>query len=112
MMNAQEMFNTVVTHLRTQKVKAWNEERRFCLYRGPKGTRCAVGVLIPDDEYFESFERKTISSIAHLIPSLQDLLNSENTKQFNLIIRLQDTHDHYLPSEWEKELSSIAKQYD
>lgn len=29
-----------------------------CLYRGPEGARCAVGLLIPDDRYTEELEGK------------------------------------------------------
>jgi len=32
-----------------------------CAYRGKDGKRCAIGVLIPDEEYEASFENKTFS---------------------------------------------------
>ena len=59
-MNAQEIFDTVATHLFTQGerggttvVDSWNTSgTRFrCRYRGDKGLKCAVGALIPDELY-------------------------------------------------------------
>lgn len=34
---------------------------RRCLYRGPNGARCAVGVLIPDEKYDEAWDRSAVS---------------------------------------------------
>jgi len=48
-MNAQDIFNTVTVHLFTQGRPAMKDGQ--CSYRGDMGTSCAVGCLIPDDEY-------------------------------------------------------------
>lgn len=59
-MNIQEIFDTVSVHLLTQNEKS--QESSFyssCLYRGPNGTKCAVGCLIKDEFYQPS--RKTSS---------------------------------------------------
>jgi hypothetical protein len=44
-----------------------------CLYRGPDGLKCAVGVLIPDEEYQPSLEGKVTAQIIHDVPALKDL---------------------------------------
>jgi len=54
-----EIFNYVVDHLRRQgKASKLTEScgDQICAYRGDGGTMCAVGALITDDEYQESWE--------------------------------------------------------
>lgn len=68
-MRPQEIFETVATHLFKQGEPAKAEAG--CLYRGPNGTMCAVGVLIPDDMYdpmlddTKGFDSTTIVDIIH-----------------------------------------------
>lgn len=56
-MTRQEIFNTVATALLAQG-KASYARYGGCLYRGPDGTKCAVGHLIPDEKYRPSLEGK------------------------------------------------------
>ena len=54
-----EIFNYVVDHLRRQgKASKLTEScgDQICAYRGYEGTMCALGCLIADDEYKESWE--------------------------------------------------------
>lgn len=48
-MTAQEIFNLVWDHLIT-KASPKSMEGDECLYRGPNGTKCAVGALVTDEE--------------------------------------------------------------
>lgn len=34
-----------------------------CLYRGPEGKRCVIGLLIPDEKYEEKFECNLVSGL-------------------------------------------------
>jgi hypothetical protein len=52
----QEIFDFVVNHLRAQRVPSANSTG--CMYRGPNGTKCAVGCLIPDAFYKPHIEHK------------------------------------------------------
>lgn len=54
-MNNQEAFDLMVNHLITQG-RAAADDNGECLYRGPEGTKCAVGILIPDDKYTPAME--------------------------------------------------------
>ncbi len=45
----QEIFDVVAVHLIEQGVRSYDAGRDQCLYRGPGGTKCAAGALIPDD---------------------------------------------------------------
>jgi hypothetical protein len=84
-MNAQEIFDTVVTHLYTQGKQA-GDGVGGCLYRTDEGLKCAVGCLIPDDQYHPSMEGQTVESLQSLLPSY--LLPHKS-----LLINLQMLHD-------------------
>lgn len=51
----QTMFNTAVRGLAAQGRKSERAEGA-CLYRGPNGTKCAIGMLIADEDYRPVFE--------------------------------------------------------
>jgi len=53
-MKPQEIFDTVATHLFNQGKQSYDNHK--CLYRGPNGTKCAVGCLLPDRYYQESMD--------------------------------------------------------
>lgn len=100
-MTNQEAFTTVVLHLRKQGRRA--QERSNCRYRAPDGCKCAIGALIPDDQYTPELEGSNLFTITHL-PALQDL----NTY---MLADLQLTHDLYDPKEWEKRFEYLAEKY-
>jgi hypothetical protein len=54
LMEAQEIFETVWNHFVVGGAPRSYDETRTngtCLYRGPNGSKCAVGVLLTDNEY-------------------------------------------------------------
>ena len=80
-MNAQELFNQVVTAI----VKQGRSSHGIsgCLYRSPSGLRCAVGHVLRDDEYTPDMEGKEAPNI---LP--------ERLVQFSdLLLGLQGAHD-------------------
>lgn len=90
-MTNQEVFNKVVTGLRTQGKPSvirniYSGNR--CVYRNPNGLKCAVGILIPDEQYTSCFDEKgiSLSEIIEEVPALQGIDSS-------LLISLQRTHD-------------------
>ena len=106
-MEAQEVFNTVVTHLRSQGRKSTDHEG--CLYRGPNGTSCAVGCLITDEEYSPRMERTNVQALLardETPVSLKDRL----LPHMDLLINLQSVHDDYTAEQWEKRLEIVAQQ--
>ena len=58
MLTPQEILDKVVHHLKTDGRPSYVQEPGGprCLYRGPNGTRCFVGALIPDENYTPSLE--------------------------------------------------------
>jgi hypothetical protein len=93
-MDNQTAFNTVVQHLRTQGAQslgpyktAKGEDSYTCYYRHPDGIkRCAVGVLISDEQYHDSIEN---CSISHIYDSLSCL----HGVSLDLLKDLQYAHD-------------------
>ena len=64
-MNRQAIFNAAVLGLRQQQafsIVEREDQSKQCRYRGDNNTRCAVGFLIPDDNYDEDLEARSASS--------------------------------------------------
>jgi hypothetical protein len=104
-MTAQEIFDTVVTHLRTQKAKSIDGD--FCVYRSPTGLKCAVGCLIPDDVYHVDMEGECAST---MIAARSNELGHLRDHQ-ELLDRLQLVHDNYEIDRWEWWFVDIAETF-
>jgi hypothetical protein len=109
MRTAQEIFDTVVAHLRKQGCKSEDEDG--CLYRTPDGLSCAVGALIPKEAYSPDMENRSLNKLLEekLLPL--DLQN-EFTKHRALLIDLQDVHDCSDVSKWELALKATANCFN
>ena len=113
-MEAQEVFDTVVNHLRKQGVKAQRqsegstfEDDKFCAYRADGGLSCAAGCLIHDDEYrawMENTQFRGLLSMKLTPASLKERL----LPHINLIADLQTTHDCYEVNQWEGRFKDTA----
>jgi hypothetical protein len=87
-MTEQEIFDTVVRHLKKQGRLAKEVLSGDCFYRAPNGDKCAVGCLISDDEYSPEMEGNSAFSLkeagvlpTHLLPHVF------------FLDKLQSTHD-------------------
>lgn len=92
-MELQEAFDTVVTHLYTQKKRAFTSSS--CLYRTPEGLKCAAGCLIPDELYDIEMEGAPFYAL-NKYQNIVDHFNNpwlNNVRFVDLIQRLQDAHD-------------------
>jgi hypothetical protein len=106
-MTRQEVFNKVARHLLQQNERS-RENGKGCLYRGPRGLKCAVGCLIPDDKYIPVIEGEPVQSIM----SRYDIL-SDFPKEYGLLLaNLQNLHDMDEPANWKKGLVEIGKYHD
>ena len=110
MRTAQEIFDTVVNHLRQQNATALSEDGFTCAYRGRNGTRCSVGILIPDELYSPQMEGHNLRHLMgfNLIPSP---LKEEFATHLNLLTRLQSVHDSREIYNWEAGFSSVANDF-
>lgn len=119
-LSAQNLFDKVVKHLRQQK-KVSAGKNGDCLYRGPNGTKCAIGCLIPAREYRKSFEGNTFDCLltksglqfchskAKPPVTLQKLVKQGHMQ---LMRKLQSTHDGYKVSQWEDQFQFIAAEFE
>lgn len=105
LLNRQEIFDKVVTHLFAQGVQSLNKYNE-CQYRGQNGTSCAVGCLIPDEEYDARLEYRGVRSLGimadsirsekydYKTPFIDSLDEKQNEDALNLLLDLQFVHDH------------------
>lgn len=124
-MTDQQVFDTVLTHLRRQGMRSATLEG--CAYRGENGNKCAVGILIPDALYTESIENMGIGHITEMggleaclhreggRGDLARILHTFNFTNLDLLGELQLAHDYHMPlvngdsmQEWEAEMQKLA----
>lgn len=116
-MNAQEIFDTVVNHLRAQKVRSvlfnLGGVDVQCRYRGTNNTKCAIGCLIPDEEYQNVLEGNTLGSMIALgitPPTIRYMIMDGHK---TLLATLQHIHDSNPdPKDWEVEFKRCAHVMD
>lgn len=92
----QEIFEHVATHLLKQKHKAISGA--VCAYRGKGGYSCAIGCLIPNEEYSPKMEGGGVTEL--MIRFYHAINNELELNKQNLLIRMQNIHDNWTPSEW------------
>lgn len=97
----QEIFDTVVEHLMKQGKRSIVPGETTCVYRGPDGLKCAVGVLIADDEYDPEIERNCWSAVAHG--------HGFTTQHYELLDRLQEVHDEALAGNFREQALKRAR---
>lgn len=112
-LTAQAAFNKSARHLLKQGKKSglskpWGYQ---CLYRGPNGTSCAVGALIP--KRIEPDEC-SVSALPYVCPEVIEAwggIGAFNAME-ELLCELQDVHDSYPPSRWRAKLRAVAKRFN
>lgn len=121
-MNNQEIFDKIVAHLRQQGKKSMmfitngmTRPEMSCAYRGENGTSCAIGCLIPDNEYSSVFEGGRFSGVMRYavhnggedkFPTIYALSDHSN-----FLLSMQDVHDSYPPTQWEERFAIVAFNY-
>jgi hypothetical protein len=88
-MTTQEMFDTVVKHLWTQKAPSVDANGN-CMYRGIGGFSCAAGCLIPDALYSCGLEGCLVSSTR-----MEGLFSNFTKNQLEILGELQNAHDKW-----------------
>ena len=106
-MTNQEAFDVMVRHLRKQGCKSVSEDGSKCLYRGPNGLMCAVGALIPDEEYRPEWDERGLSA-SKIVKCCHALQGVDS----NLLSIMQTIHDHCSITNWEEHFKITASTYD
>lgn len=107
-----EVLDRVSTHLMTQNKPAKIDDTGEChyrLYEDGKVLKCAVGCLIPDEDYNRNLE-------GHIIDN-QDVRNAlperfRNPETLQLLQALQRVHDHLTPTQWPAALFAVSQLHD
>lgn len=106
----QQIFEKVCRHLARQAAPSVrhkpDDPEPDCLYRGPKGLRCAVGCLIPDNLYRPTMEGYNVSDLAKFHPELPHL-----RRHTNILTKMQYIHDSQKPDQWPAALEVLAKEH-
>jgi hypothetical protein len=108
----QRAFNTVYRALCRQKVRSMNREGK-CAYRGVKGSKCAIGHLIPDALYRRWLEGKGLHSVIVHVPELhkidQRLLGDMMSAHDCLMPRIDEGYPHPLLDIWKRNMHRTAE---
>ena len=114
-MSPQELFDTVVGHLHRQGMPAIDETGQ-CSYRGYNGTKCAAGVLIPNEYYDPEMDERNLN-----INIVIETFKVPNYIKDNheLVAALQEFHDYTMVKGFDirsrdqlEELKFIAKKFN
>ncbi len=89
-MTLQEIFDKVILHLRRQHVVSVCVFGA-CAYRGDEGRQCAIGCLIPDDEYDPNMEGNNVQLLTNCPTLVALLLQGEDWGM--LLDALKSLHD-------------------
>ena len=92
-MNNQEAFDIAVLHLLNQAHRCANSNGQS-QYRGSRGSKSAVGALIPDHLYWNSMDGKTVQQLLVATgPGYDKLREHFRGVAPRLLNELQDLHD-------------------
>jgi len=104
-MTEQELFDIVFKHLMSQNAKSMMvvEGGFSCAYRGKDGLKCAIGILIPDEDYREDMEGLAAQNLLAKGACLSRL-----AVHHELLYKLQHIHDYGLVGDWDRALRETA----
>lgn len=108
-MTNQELFDKVVAHARAQKCRSYDPDNGNCLYRGPGGTKCFIGALIPDDKYDPKMDEDRLAAGADCV---REAAGYEGLSATNLACQLQGIHDSRAVEVWEEQFQEVAKDFN
>lgn len=101
----QETFDIVAAHLLKQGCQSL-DQNGDCMYRAPDGCKCAVGVLIRDEDYDPDIEYKDSNDLAHEHPHLGLIAHD-----LSLLYALQLIHDSKEVKDWPAALRKVARRF-
>ncbi len=86
-----------------------------CLYRHPNGRKCALGWLIPDDEYRGTMEGSSLMCATGKISNNTGIEGADSEwfkvpeENIDLLINLQKAHDSCMSMSWEVASANIFR---
>lgn len=80
------------------------------MYRGPEGLSCAVGCIIPPEEYDPAMENKDVHGLIEFNLLTKDR-KAEFTKHIRLLTAMQRIHDSMPIDKWETNFCIVAEEF-
>lgn len=120
-MDRQKTYDVTKAHLLQQGLRALRPAG--CAYRAPDGTRCAVGVHIPDALYHPEMEGHSVRTLCDpcgqvhwdstAVRRLLGVSESYDTalQDYRFLTALQQVHDKTIPEYWGAGLEKVALEY-
>ena len=112
------LFARISIHLVTQGRRSWGRppdgDESCCLYRGPDGTMCAIGCIVPDELYRPDIEGLGLEDrVDNMVetPIWRVLIQAGIPREpeiSDLLGKLQEIHDSTPPEDWAVELVNVA----
>ena len=106
-MNKQLIFDTVREHLLQQGEASLNVLHNQSAYRGAGGRKCAIGCLIPDENYDARLEGKPVRRVAVVRAIDAKFGCTEKDARGYFLYDLQGIHDWNDSTEWARELEEF-----
>lgn len=92
--------------------KNTNSAGTRCYYRGPDGSKCAVGCLIPDNLYHSDFEDKTLDRLYVDYPSVARYLGADSKQFLRLAQEMHDYGETKTVQQFLDKLDALALQFN
>jgi len=93
-MDTQAVIDKILTHLWDQGECSLVRLGVGCAYRGLNGTKCAIGILIPDDIYSPDMEGKTFRQLCRQNIAVANLPEIQAIMKVGEV--MQQLHDNLL----------------
>lgn len=114
----QETFDRVALHLLTQNARAEDDDGQCMYWDRDSGRQCAVGCLIPKDEYQKEFEGKVLFKCdpTHRIPTEPKVPSTvgqfmkDKGHDLGLLYEMQNIHDTGSVTSWKSKLLELGRK--
>lgn len=106
----REAFEIAAAHMLAQGKRAATDDGK-CYYRGPDGTKCAIGALIPDEVYQPKWDISWSSESAVVFLYRDEQVVPYLPTSPGLATELQSVHDMCPPERWSEELMKLARRW-
>jgi len=112
-MEAQEIFDRTVSHLRKQAARCLDSEGNS-LYRNNSGYSCAIGHFFTDADFITSIENKAVVDLCGNLDFINTFgIASKDDPKMSLLNELQLIHDaHFNVKTWEAQFQRVAEDFN
>ena len=103
-----QVIDRVESILLTQGCRALKDSStHICAYRGKNGTKCAIGHLIPDENYKADMEGESAVTLLAKYPLV--LGRKPTDGMVTILTRCQGIHDNYYPKNWRENFRQLRE---